>query len=390
MFVSIPSNDSMLDMEDGESKDQQGRCQTSSPSDVMTIGFVQSEPSSSDSKPNNKCKSKKEESSDNAAGGGVPFFIMDWLERVDPQAMELAQRLLQTPPSKEGNNNSNKFKINLLDLANSPKTPGPDDESSPNKSARNGNSNSSQDNNLKPIRKDLFQTFQQRSTAIGNGYNARGILKARQGRWEDALACWENALEIRIQIAKASSSYHNSTNSDSKKNEPNQHLLDVANTRNNIGIALGKLDRIDEAVESLQTALEIRQEQYGTSGGHPEIAATLHNLGNVYQQDGDYRQAIDYFARCREWQERRHGTAHHADVARACLALGHTYHQAGAFHDARAAYHDALQIFARLGLPPDDPEVAATLEDVRELHQEEQQQEQEAEQQQQYWLSQEE
>jgi len=348
----------MLDMMEEEGK-AQGRSQTSSPSDVMTIGLVQSERSiTAVTKPTTSSNTPAKKESDN----GVPFFIMDWLERVDPQAMELAQRILQTPQAPRSKDDT-KVKLNLVDLVNSPKKPA--QEESP--------KSPSQD--LKPIRKDLFRTFQQRSIAIGNGYNAKGILKARQGRWEDALACWENALEIRVQISKASSYNNNKEAGDADDDkEPNQHLLDVANTRNNIGIALGKLNRIDEAVEALQTALEIRQEQYGAMGGHPEIAATLHNLGNVYQQDGDYRQAIYYFGECRQWQERLHGTVHHVEVARACLAMGHTYHQAGAFGDARAAYHDALQIFAHLGLPEDDPEVAATLEDVKELVEEEHEQ----------------
>lgn len=158
----------------------------------------------------------------------------------------------------------------------------------------------------------------------------------------------------------------------------------MANTRNNIGIALGRLNRIAEAVESLQAALAIRQQEYGcsadstaaaTSGrGHPEIAATLHNLGNVYQQAGDFSDAIFYFGECRRYQELWHGTVSHVEVARACLAMGHTYHEAGAYQDAQAAYHDALQIFAQVGLTEEDHEVRATWDDIHDLDIELQQQ----------------
>jgi hypothetical protein len=39
--------------------------------------------------------------------------------------------------------------------------------------------------------------------------------------------------------------------------------IDVANTCNNIGIALGKLDRFEEAVSTLHRALDIRTGHYG-------------------------------------------------------------------------------------------------------------------------------
>jgi hypothetical protein len=58
---------------------------------------------------------------------------------------------------------------------------------------------------------------------MSNGWNAKGLEKARHGKWEQALSCWQNALEIRRQVLGESHS-------------------DVANTWNNIGIALGKLE----------------------------------------------------------------------------------------------------------------------------------------------------
>ena len=340
------------------------RAQTSSPSDVMKIGFDRDDHKSerstvsSDSKP-------IELSSCQQQNDDVPFFIMDWLDQVDPLAVELAQRILRSPQRKTsdvalGSCNTMHRPVSLLDLL------------SPKHKHQNDLSLSQNSSSVwKPLSKNMFHTFQQRSIATGNGYNAKGITKARQGRWVDALSCWENALEIRSQIASSPPN-----DGDIPQDSPNQLLLDVANTQNNIGIALGKLNRTDEAVASLQIALAIRQQEYRYSDsgrGHPEIAATLHNLGNVFQQAGDFLRAIDYFGECRYYQELWHGTVTHVEVARACLAMGHTYHQAGEFHDAQAAYHDALQIFAQVGLSKDDPEVRATWEDVRDLEAELQQ-----------------
>jgi len=334
MFISIPSNESMVDMTGGKialavtAEEEGKREQTASPSGVMNFGASFStggglSPSPRGASPNKPCKAT-------ASSVALPFFIMDCLEDVDPESLELVHRLLQTPPSK-------KSALNLVPPPKSPKQ-----------------------ESLKPVRKDLFTSFQQRSIAVGNGYNAKGIQKARQGHWERALRCWENALEIRLQISASSSGGEEGNHSNNSTLE-----LDVANTRNNIGIALGKLNRLPEAVASLEEALQIRQQQYGDI--HPEVAATLHNLGNVFQQAGDYAQAIHYFGACRHMQECIAGTVDHLEVARACLAMGHTYYQAGGCgEDARAAYADALQIFHRVGLPADDPEVLTTLDDVRD------------------------
>jgi hypothetical protein len=55
--------------------------------------------------------------------------------------------------------------------------------------------------------------FHGKSIQMGNGWNAKGLKKAKSGLWQDALLFWDNALEIRFQVLG------------------HQHL-DVADTRN--------------------------------------------------------------------------------------------------------------------------------------------------------------
>jgi tetratricopeptide (TPR) repeat protein len=192
------------------------------------------------------------------------------------------------------------------------------------------------------------RSFHQRSVAIGNGYNAKGIQQARQGNWSDALSCWESALQVREQVLGA------------------DHL-DVANIHNNIGIALGKLNRFEAAIEHLDQALAIRTARYGER--HAEVAATLHNTGNVYQQAGDLASALHCFCECKTMQEQIHKGLDHAEVARACIAIGHCYWEAESAFDAREAYMDALAIFQRIGRPENDPEVQTTVDDIYDLDQ---------------------
>lgn len=298
MLLSIASSGSMIDTHLSPCNQELVRSSQSSPSGVMTHD-------------NDSAVLKTV-----MTGSEIkPFFIMDWLEQVDPSAIALAQQILQSP---------RKLTISDNAIVESP----PDE-----------------------MRKDIFTSatpshFLLRSIAIGNGYNAKGIQKARLGAWGDALASWDNALEIRTQVLGESH-------------------LDVANTCNNIGIALGKLNRFEEAISSLHRALDIRIKHFGLK--HVEVAATLHNVGNVYQQTGDLEAAIHSFCRCKLLLETIHATSDHVEVARACIAIGHTYFRADALLDAREAFVDALSIFERIRLPDHDPEVQATVHDIRDL-----------------------
>jgi tetratricopeptide (TPR) repeat protein len=271
----------------------------------------------------------------NEGSDEVDMFLVlagldQWLEHVDPTAIELAQQLLSRPSSVK-------------------------ERALPSITKDSGMATISTSMSLNDLQKDAFAKsrpstashFLQRSISIANGYNAKGIDKARLGQWEEALSCWNSALEIRTQVLT------------------DTHV-DVANTCNNIGIALGKLNRFSEAIASLHRALDIRIQHNG-GPEHAQVAATLHNIGNVYQQTGDLESAIQYFCQCKVLQETIFGGSDHVEVARSCVALGHTYFQGDALLDAREAYMDALAIFNRVGLPRNNPEVQTTLLDIRDL-----------------------
>ena len=238
--------------------------------------------------------------------------------------------------------------------------------------------------------------FYKKSIAIGNGWNAKGLRKAKQGLWQDALSCWDNALEIRSQLL---GDWH----------------LDVANTCNNRGIALGKLGRWETARKSLERALEIQIHVFGCET-HDQVASTIHNLANVYHQAGELEGAIRLFCRSKQVQqalcdkikyqekqalaekeekddnmgvepkeladendastdreERVRRNAAKASpppelqVARACIAMGHVYYEARQYQDAREAYWDAWQIYDKVGLSNEDPQVVQVKRDISDI-----------------------
>lgn len=247
-----------------------------------------------------------------------PFFIMDWLESIKPEDLELAQRMLKTPQKKEGSASPDTSGLTSPKTLFAPK------------------------NNKKPTEEG---SFRRRSIAIGNGWNAKGLHKAKNGAWQEASSCWLNALEIREQVLGDSH-------------------LDVANTLNNLGIAYGKLGRIAEAQQALERALAIRTQHFGRQ--HTEVAATLHNMGNVLQQGGDLEGAIECFHETKVLHEQLLGPKN-VQVARSCIAMGHTYYQAHAYRDAREAYLDAILIFESAGLGTNNIEVQNALADIQEL-----------------------
>jgi Tetratricopeptide repeat len=331
-----------------------------------------------------------------------PFFVMDWLEDINPRDLELARQMLQTPTKKRStslipspvmshqlssrrnsqesqqdrqrhqrrdSSPSTRSNINLPTLDRtreepahssicrrlfsaeassrdqastaSTETPGtPPAVASPVATPKTTAANQP----LTPPAQ--MSPFRKRSIAIGNGWNAKGLHKAKRGSWESALTCWENALVIRSQVLGES--------------HP-----DVANTCNNIGIALGKQGRYDAAIEMLEKALELRAKHYGTRK-HASVAATLHNIGNVLHAARDYAGAIQCFWDAKLLQEQLLGP-NHIQVARACVAIANVYNEAFQYLDAREAYLDALKTFQGAGLPEDDPEVVGIRVDLQEV-----------------------
>jgi len=187
--------------------------------------------------------------------------------------------------------------------------------------------------------------FKKRSMALGNGWNAKGLTKAKQGQWEAALACWDNALEIRLQI----------TDPSCRKDQ-----LEVANTWNNRGIALGKLGQYHNALEALEEAYQIRNALLGgDTEGHPQVVSTLHNIANVHQQQGDLTTALKVFGKAKSLLAKsayqnngNNGNKSNNNdpmlLARICTAIGHIYYQAQQWIDSRDAYQDALNVLLKL------------------------------------------
>jgi len=276
-----------------------------------------------------------------------PFFIMDFLEQVNSDDLALAQQMLGAAPKKAPRERKVSVDTASTEDSHSPKQLFGRRSPTDCVTANTPRVSEPQLQQQQEEESDPQACFRRRSIALGNRWNAKGLRKAQAGNWKAACTCWENALEIRLQVL---GEYH----------------LDTANSANNLGIALGKLGRFEPAIAALQRALDIRTRTFGLE--HPEVAATIFNIGNVMQQAGDLRSAVDCFSECRRLQEKLLGPDD-VQVARACVSAGSTYCQAGEYESARTVFTDALSIFDRAGLAKDNVEVQHVMAQVQELDQ---------------------
>lgn len=180
--------------------------------------------------------------------------------------------------------------------------------------------------NPSPDLKKKQSIAKKRSLALANGWNAKGLTKAKIGKWKDALSCWDQALELRIWLAQS---------------DPRKYSADLAHTWNNRGIALGKLGEVETALESLQNAYEIRISIFESD--HPQVISTLHNIANVHQQAENYQLALSVFGKAKSLLVSKHDKDPML-AARICTAMGHLYYQAQQWIDSRDAYQDAMNI----------------------------------------------
>jgi diguanylate cyclase (GGDEF)-like protein len=119
-------------------------------------------------------------------------------------------------------------------------------------------------------------------------------------------------------------------------------------THNDLGLVYGRLGDFEGSLEHLLAGLRILQEE-----GSATLGSTLNNIGNVYLELGDNREALSFFTRAieplrREKAERAEGIAV-GNVGRAHAALGNPV-------EALSAYEQSLEKHRQNGdtayLPP--------------------------------------
>jgi tetratricopeptide (TPR) repeat protein len=128
--------------------------------------------------------------------------------------------------------------------------------------------------------------------------NNLGLVLTQKGKMDAAIACFQQALQIRPNSAEA---------------------------RNNLGYALMQMGKVNAAISFFQQALQIR----------PDFAEAHDNLGYALLQMGKVDEAITHCQRALQLKP---------DDAEACVNLGNALFRKGKVDAAIAQYQQALQI----------------------------------------------
>jgi tetratricopeptide (TPR) repeat protein len=196
-------------------------------------------------------------------------------------------------------------------------------------------------------------------------HNTQGIALARQGRWAEAAACFQEALRLNGSFAPAHNNlaniflfqgrfaeavahyqkslehapddpeaWNNMSNAYQQAGHPVESEScarralglrpNFAEAYNHLGIAVEAQGKLEEAVDHYQAALRLR----------PEFPEALSNLGRLLRLQGRYDEAA---ARSHK------AVLLNPDLVEAYVNLGNVFLQTGQFAQARAALQEAIR-----------------------------------------------
>ena len=112
---------------------------------------------------------------------------------------------------------------------------------------------------------------------------------------------------------------------------------DTGTTYNNIANVYQVQGDYTKALEYYQKALDIRIKTLGT--GHPETGTTYNNIAGVYQDQGDYTKALEYYQRALDISIKALGTEH--------PSTGTTYNNIAGIYQAQGDYTKALEYYQK-------------------------------------------
>ena len=176
---------------------------------------------------------------------------------------------------------------------------------------------------------------------------ALGANRMAESRYEEALAMFERALEIRT--------------SDPSDDDP----LSITFPRTHVGIASMRLGRYEQAVQALDANLQLQLEILGP--GHIDLAMTRTNLANALERQGDLVAAESNLRAALAGFEGAYGPEHPA-IAVVLTNLGNVLTSREQIDAAQPVFERALEV-AEAAFDPDHPVVSSAYNNVGEnLH----------------------
>ncbi|WP_437311698.1 tetratricopeptide repeat protein [Sorangium sp. So ce388] len=138
---------------------------------------------------------------------------------------------------------------------------------------------------------------------------------------------------------------------------------EVAASLHELGGVLRAQGDLAGAREALERSLAIEAKVHGTEE-HPSVAASLHALGGVLKAQGDLAGAREALERSLAIEAKVHGTEEHPSVAASLHELGSVLRAQGDLAGARKALERSLAIEAKVHGTEEHPDVAASLHEL--------------------------
>jgi len=168
----------------------------------------------------------------------------------------------------------------------------------------------------------LREKFENESLSKASSDDSLAILYKEQGKYEDALPLYENALKIRENILGTED-------------------LETAASYNNLGVIYRILGENDKAMKLYKKCLKIKEREHGKED--PSTAQTYNNIALVYSQKKDYKKSIIYYNKALKVWQREYGEKHQ-DTAKCYNNLGVAYGYSNNFDRAIEVHTKALNI----------------------------------------------
>ncbi|XP_078662602.1 uncharacterized protein LOC144906312 [Branchiostoma floridae x Branchiostoma belcheri] len=187
---------------------------------------------------------------------------------------------------------------------------------------------------------------------------------------EQPSVLYDNSLTLQASVYESLYDYNNSKacTEQQLRKELSRHgesiaHPDIASSLHNLGDAWSHLGDHRKAVSYYEQALQMMRRIVGDGTAHPDIATSLDNLGAAWSGLGDRRKAAIYHEQALEMRRRIHGEGiAHPDNASSLNNLGNAWYHLGDYRKAVNYYEQALQMKRRIhGKSVAHPDVASSL-----------------------------
>jgi CHAT domain-containing protein/Tfp pilus assembly protein PilF len=212
--------------------------------------------------------------------------------------------------------------------------------------------------------KELSDAERARLEKRATELNQRVLALHQQGQLDGARKLCEEALALRQQLYP-------------KERYPDGHP-DLAASLNNLGFLLQAQGDSGKALDYLQQALQMRRQLFPREkypDGHPDLASTLTNVGFLLRAQGEYDKALDCYQEALQMNQRLYPRERYPDghtaLATSLNNMGAVLEHQGEYGKAAEYHAQGLRMRRRLypreRFPDGHPELAASLNNLGHL-----------------------